>query len=82
MADRCSNNLTQSQYDETTWGARKWMPFATQQLSLALLWAWLMRQQEQSGRLRLRRGVPRENKGVHEDGWWTVSECDSACAVP
>ena len=30
------NRLTSAQYDETTWSARSWMSFATQQISVAL----------------------------------------------
>eukprot|EP00964_Phaeocystis_antarctica_P024434 scaffold13678_cov64-Phaeocystis_antarctica.AAC.5 len=29
------NKLTASEYDETTWSARKWMAFVTQRLSIA-----------------------------------------------
>ena len=28
------NKLTASEYDETTWSARTWMPFVTQRLSV------------------------------------------------
>ena len=30
------NKLSSAQYDETTWSARKWTPFAVQQISVAL----------------------------------------------
>jgi hypothetical protein len=31
-----SNRLTATQYGETTWSARSWMAFASQQISVAL----------------------------------------------
>ena len=30
------DKLTSAQYEETTWAARKWTPFAVQQISVAL----------------------------------------------
>ena len=30
------DRLTSAQYEETTWAARKWTPFAMQQISVAL----------------------------------------------
>ena len=30
------DRLTSAQYEETTWAARKWTPFAVQQISVAL----------------------------------------------
>ena len=30
------NKLSRTQYDETTWGARTWMSFQTQRLSVCL----------------------------------------------
>ena len=30
------NKLTSSEYDETTWAARKWLPFVLQQISVAV----------------------------------------------
>ena len=35
-AAEVENRLTSAQYDETTWSARTWMSFATQQLSVAV----------------------------------------------
>ena len=31
-----ANRLTHAEYDETTWAARKWLPFATQRISVAV----------------------------------------------
>ena len=35
-AAEVSNKLSSNQYDETTWSARSWMAFASQQLSVAV----------------------------------------------
>ena len=35
-AELRANNLTASEYDETTWSARTWMAFTTQRLSVAV----------------------------------------------
>ena len=36
LADERENRLTKAEYDETTWSARTWQSFATQQISVAL----------------------------------------------
>ena len=36
LADERENRLTKAEYDDTTWSARTWQSFATQQISVAL----------------------------------------------
>ena len=36
---RCSNKLTSSEYDETTWSARTWLAFVRQRISVAIHYA-------------------------------------------
>ena len=67
MAKVAGRKLTWWQYDQTSWSAREWMPFALQRLSVQL-WTALADEAQVSAPLVRRHAAARDRGGMPASG--------------